>query len=63
MIDPKVYDFKPKVDFFKIEWDEKKSGYEIFPDFYDADRQNWLALNCELCSKAAKTDFAKLFRA
>ena len=33
MIDPKVYDFKPKVDFFKIEWDEKKSGYEIFPDF------------------------------
>lgn len=37
--------------------------YKIFPDFYDADRQNWLALNCELCSKADKTDFAKLFRA
>ena len=37
--------------------------YKIFPDFYDADKQNWLALNCELCAKADKTDFAKLFRA
>lgn len=37
--------------------------YKIFPDFYDADKKNWLALNCELCSKADKKDFAKLFRA
>ena len=37
--------------------------YKIFPDFYDADKQNWLALNCELCAKADKKDFAKLFRA
>lgn len=37
--------------------------YEIFPDFYDVDENNWLALNCELCAKADKKDFARLFKA
>ena len=36
--------------------------YEIFPDFYAADKKDWLALNCELCAKAEKSDFAKLFK-
>ena len=36
--------------------------YEIFPDFYDADKEKWLALNCEMCSKATPKDFARLFR-
>lgn len=33
MIDPKVFDFVPAVDFFKIDWTEKKSGYEVYPSF------------------------------
>lgn len=33
MIDQKVYDFVPAVDFFKIAWTEKKHGYEIYPSF------------------------------
>lgn len=37
--------------------------YAIFPDFYDVDKQRWLALNCELCAKADKKDFGRLFRA
>ena len=37
--------------------------YAIFPDFYDVDKQRWLALNCELCAKADKKDFACLFKA
>lgn len=36
--------------------------YQIFPDFYDADEKEWLTLNCELCSKATKVDFAKIFQ-
>ena len=36
--------------------------YDIFPDFYEADKRSWLALNCELCSKAKKEDFTKLFQ-
>lgn len=35
--------------------------YEIFPDFYDADTKDGLALNCELCSKATLVDFARIF--
>ena len=37
--------------------------YEIFPDFYDVDKDNWLALNCELCARADNKDFARLFKA
>lgn len=33
MIDPKVFDFVPVVDFFKIDWAEKKTGYEVYPSF------------------------------
>ena len=39
-------------------WQEVKTcmnptlQYEIFPDFYRADTDKWLALNCELCAKA-----------
>lgn len=36
--------------------------YAIFPDFYAADTEKWLALNCELCSKADERDFAKILR-
>jgi len=35
--------------------------YEIFPDFYDADKSKWLSLNCELCAKADRSDFKDLF--
>ena len=37
--------------------------YACFPDFYDADRKDWLALNCELCSPALKSDFRDIFLA
>lgn len=37
--------------------------YACFPDFYDADTKNWLALNCELCSPALKSDFRDIFLA
>lgn len=40
-----------------------KMKYEIFPDFYGADRKKWLALNCELCAKAERQDFKELFMA
>ena len=36
--------------------------YEIFPDFYDTDRENWLALNCEMCAQATMNDFAHIFK-
>ena len=35
--------------------------YAIFPDFYGADKKNYLALNCELCSHAKQEDFKELF--
>lgn len=35
--------------------------YEIFPDFYNADKTYWLALNCELCAKAKALDFKDAF--
>ena len=34
--------------------------YEIFPDFYDVDKDHWLVLNCELCAKAEVEDFKRL---
>lgn len=49
-------------------WQEAKNcmdpnvRYEIFPDFYAVDRENWLALNCELCTRAKEQDFAHLLR-
>lgn len=36
--------------------------HAIFPDFYEADTNKWLALNCELCSKARTEDFARIFK-
>lgn len=36
--------------------------YQIFPDFYGADTKHWLSLNCELCAKAEKKDFAQIFK-
>lgn len=36
--------------------------YAIFPDFYEADTSKWLALNCELCSKANIKDFARILK-
>ena len=36
--------------------------YTIFPDFYGADEQYWLALNCELCAPATENDFKELFK-
>ena len=36
--------------------------WAIFPDFYAADTHKWLALNCEMCAKAQKEDFANIFR-
>ena len=37
--------------------------YECFPDFYASDTKDWLALNCELCSPALKSDFREIFLA
>lgn len=37
--------------------------YDCFPDFYAADTKDWLALNCELCSPALKSDFREIFLA
>lgn len=34
--------------------------YAIFPDFYGADKKNWLSLNCECCARATEADFKKL---
>lgn len=36
--------------------------HAIFPDFYEADTNKWLALNCELCSKANIEDFARILK-
>lgn len=42
---------------------DPKMKYEIFPDFYGADKKNWLSLNCELCAKAEKHDFKEILMA
>lgn len=42
---------------------DPKMKYQIFPDFYGADKKNWLALNCELCAPAERQDFFDVFRA
>lgn len=34
--------------------------YQIFPDFYGADTEKWLTLNCELCAKAEEEDFTDI---
>ena len=39
---------------------DPKLKYAVFPDFYGADKQDWLALNCELCAPANKDDFKEL---
>lgn len=42
---------------------DPKMKYQIFPDFYGADKQTWLALNCELCARALTSDFKEVFQA
>ena len=36
---------------------DPNNKYEIFPEFYGADTENWLSLNCEMCSEALAKDF------
>lgn len=37
--------------------------YEIFPDFYAADKSRWLALNCEMCATTNEEEFTRLLGA